>query len=49
MLVTLADYAKWYYTFVTQIFVVDLDFDRYKVGLLKHSSCVGEPMRVSLN
>ena len=28
---------------------VDLDFDRYKVGSIKRSSCVGERMRASLN
>ena len=27
----------------------DLDFDRYKVGSIKRSSCVGERMRASLN
>ena len=35
--------------FVIQTFAVDLDFDHYKVGSLKRSSCVGERMRASLN
>ena len=35
-------------TFIIQIFAVDLDFDHYKVGLLKCSSCVGERMRAGL-
>ena len=32
-----------------QIFAVDLDFDSYKVGSLKRSSCVGECLGKSLN
>ena len=43
------NYYETSFNIVTQIFAEDLDFDRCKVGSLKHSSCVGERMHASLN
>ena len=37
------------FNIVTEIFVVDLAFDRCTVGSLKRSSYVGEGIRASLN
>ena len=37
------------FNIVAQTFAVDLDFDCCTVGSVKHSSCVGEYMRASLN
>ena len=46
---TFHNYYETSFNIVTEIFAEDLDFDRCMVGLLKHSSCVGEHMHASLN